>query len=183
MSNDQPNSEVGFRQDATKFFITEAGFFEFDIDGVLTTITGSQAKALLFYGGQVQVIANSAGVISTINMPSVGYIIYSIADAASNASAWFTSIAGTVGQVLTILMRGVGSTGSILMSTSGVSLVGLISGDLSSIRIQNSGIYRVGASTGVALLSGMGYIRLLCTAADEWSVIEKTGGIVEQGSA
>lgn len=173
------NSKVYMPQGADKLAIDSDGSFDFYGD----SLSGTQLKSLLYSPTQFSVIANSAGVLSVINLPSEGYIFFSIADAASNASAWFTSLTGQPGQVLYLVMRGVGSTGSVYISTSGVSIVGTISGDLSSISIQNSGIYRVGASTGVALLSGFGYLKLLCTASDEWSVLEKAGGVVERGSA
>lgn len=164
------------------FFDAQAGF-DFRFTSSNNTLSAAQMRALLWNQVQFSVIANSAGVLSVLNLPSSGYIIFSIADAASNASAWFTSIGNIPGQVMVLFMRGVGSTGSVFISMSGVSVVGTISGDLSSISLQNSGIFRVGASTGVGLLSGMGFLKLLCTGADEWSVIEKTGGVVERGSS
>ncbi len=169
MKENYPNSEVGFQRDAQRIFITESGYFQFNIDGTDFELTGLQLKTVLFMAGQTQVIANAAGVLSTTNLPSVGLIVFSIADAASNASAWFTSGA-LAGQILEITTRGKGSTGSVFISTSGVSLVGIMSGDLSSITIYNS-------------TNSHAYLKLKSLQDDEWSVLDFNGAnVVEHPS-
>ena len=163
--NTYQNTKVGYKSDG--FFMDDDGNFDFFGTG---TLTGQQMRSLLYPKAQFSVIANSAGVLSAFNLPSAGYIIFSIADAASNASAWLTS-APSPGQTMILLMRGLGSTGSVYISLSGVSLVGKITVNLSSISIQNS----VGSS---------GWVELLCTAAGEWSILRYSpAGVVQRGSA
>lgn len=150
--------------------LTAKDGFSFYFKDSSQAMTAQQMLSVLWAKTQHSVIANTAGVLSVTNLPSVGTIIFSMADAASNASAWFTSMAGVVGMQLILFMRGVGSTGSVYISTSGVSIVGTTSGDISSISIQNSA-------------ASSGRLTLVCTDTDEWSIMDKSAvGIVEQAS-
>lgn len=140
------------------------------------TITASQARALLWNPTQFSIIQEStgagSGVLSVINLPSAGFIIFSMSDAASNASAWMTSMTGIPGQRMILLIRGGQSAGSVFISMSGVSVVGTLSGDLSSFSLQQS-------ATHVS----QGYVELLCTAADEWSIVNFRGQLYQRGSS
>ena len=149
-----PNSKVGLEQGSIRFFIDADGYF--NVAG--SDLTGAQLKSMLYDNLTPTVIANSAGVLSTINLPAAGIVVFSIADAASNASAWLTSGA-SIGQTLTLYMRGVGSTGSIYISMSGVTLIGKTSGELSSISLQNSA-------------ASAAYVKLVATADGTWSIMD-----------
>jgi hypothetical protein len=117
------------------------------------------------------VIANSAGVLSVINMLSMtGWIIFSCADAASNASFAITS-GGVIGQELNLMNRGIGSTVSIRIVFSGCSCNGTLSGNLSCISIRGSA-------------GSYAFMKLVCVADDSWQVALKSGvGAVENPSA
>lgn len=133
-------------------------------------VSAAQMRALLWNQTQFSIIANTAGVLSVTNLPSAGVIIFSLADAASNASAWLTSTGGIPGQIMQLMVRGGGSAASIYISMSGVSLVGTLSGDVSSFSLQTS-------ATSNAT------IRLLLTDTSEWSIIDKSSGsVVERGA-
>lgn len=158
-------SKVGGEQGAGAFFIDSDGYLYVDSAG----LTGTELKNKLYTESQRTIIANSAGVVSTINLPITGYIVFSLADAASNASAWLTS-GPVAGQKMILTMRGVGSTGSVYISTSGVTIIGTISGEVSSVSLQNSA-------------NSMGVLTLQCFTDGEWSIVEKFGGVVERGLA
>ena len=160
--------KVGIEQDADKVYIREDGYMKFfDQD-----LTGAQLKYLIWSKAYQTTIINSAGVLSTLNLPSVGVVLFSIADAASNASAWLTSTSAIVGTEMMLLMRGAGVAASIFVSLSGVNLVGLGSGALSSLRLHMS-----------ATTISNAYVKLLCTAADTWSIMDKRGDVTEQGGS
>lgn len=165
--NTYQNSKVGQRQGAEAFFIDSDGNFEF----FGTNITGQEMyDRLVQVSTQLNatVIANSAGagsgVLSTTYVPSQhGLVIYSIGDGASNASAWITSC--LQGQRLILMTRGIGSTGSIKFSMlTGVSVIGLYSGALSTIDIGNSA-------------NSVGYVELVATADDTWAVVDFRGNV------
>lgn len=161
-------TKVGILQGGDTIFVKSDGYF--NVNGA--DLTGAQLRSLLYVGLQTSVIANSAGVLSVVNLTSAGVQIFSIADAASNASAWFTS-GPVAGQKMFLMMRGAGNAGSVFISTSGVSLVGTISTDLSSISLQNS-----------ADISSVGKLWLECFSDGEWSVVNRSlSGVVEQGSS
>ena len=160
--------KVGIEQGADTLYVREDGnmkFFDQDL-------TGAQLKYLLWSKTSQTIIANTAGVLSVINLPSAGVVIISAADAASNASAWLTSTSAIVGTEMLIMMRGAGVAASVFLSLSGVNLVGLHSGSLSSVLLHLS----------VAAVSNA-YLKLLCTAADTWSIMDKRGDTTEQGDA
>lgn len=164
--------KVGLEQDADKLYVREDGYMKFfDQD-----LSGAQLKYMLWSKTYQTTIANSAGagsgVLSTINLPSCGVVIISAADACSNASAWFTSTSATVGAEMFIITRGAGVAVSVFISTSGVSIVGLGSTDLSSVILHMS-----------ATTVSNAFVHLLCTDTDEWSIVDLRGDVIEQGSS
>ena len=160
--------KVGFGQDNDGLYVREDGEFKFfDID-----LTGAELKYLIWSKTYQTVIANTAGVLSVVNLPSAGVVMFSIAAAASNASAWMTSTSAIVGTEMILMLRGAGVVGSIFVSMSGVTVLGLHSAGLSSLKLHNS----------VAAVS-QAYVKLLCTATDTWSVMDKRGDVTEQGDA
>ena len=151
------NTKVQIPQGADRISIDNDGILDFYSDEV----TGEEAHRQLYRGVNSVVIANSAGVLSTINLPiSAGIIIFSIADAASNASAWLTS-GVKAGMRLFIITRGIGSTGSIIISTSGVTIN---DGRVSNIVVHNS------ADSAASL-------ELLGIADEEWAVVSTSGDV------
>lgn len=149
--NTYQNTKVQLPQGADRLSIDSDGYFDFYGD----TVSGEEAKGLLYNAVNPVVIANSAGALSVINLPiSAGIIIFSIADAASNASAWLCS-GVKAGMRLVLVTRGIGSTGSILISTSGVTING---GRVSNIRLRNSA-------------DSVGVVELLGIADEEWAVV------------
>lgn len=165
------NSKVGIEQDAERIFIDSDGYFNVNSND----ITGDQLDKFVQQRALQSIIANSAGVLSVINLPTgQDILIFSIADAASNASAWLTSETLVVGQQRTLIARGVGSVGSIFISMSGISVVGTLSGDLSSIHLTCS-------ATSFAC------VKLLATDTSEWSIVGRntdvSGCVVEEASA
>lgn len=152
------------------FFDAQTGF-EFYLGDSTTNLSAAQLRTLLWNQTQFSVITNTIGVLSVVNLPSAGIIILSIATGATDTSAWLTSTTGIPGQVMEIFIRGAGHDCSCYISTSGVSIVGLHSTDVSSFSLQGS-----------VATESMGYIKLLLTAANEWSVIHRRGQVVERGA-
>jgi len=151
------NSKVQIPQGADKISFDDDAVLDFYSD----EITGEEAHRQLYRGITTAVIANSAGALSVINLPiSAGIIIFSIADAASNASAWLTS-GVKAGMRLFVVTRGVGSTGSIIISTSGVTING---GRVSNIVVHNS------ADSAASF-------ELLGVADEEWAVVSTSGDV------
>lgn len=159
--------KVGMEQGGDRFYMKSDGEFKFyDED-----FTGAQLRNMTIGNFNQTIIINSAGVISAAggSSPPVipsdqGLIIFSIADAASNASARLCS--GKTGQILTIITRGGGSAGSVLIlvsgatsAISGVIVNGLNSGALSSIILHNSS-------------NSQAYIKLQCTTEGTWEVVD-----------
>jgi hypothetical protein len=157
------------------FFDAQAGF-DFYLTSVNNTLSAAQLRVLLWNNTTFSTIQEStgagSGVLSIINLPSAGMIVFSMSDAASNASAWLTSMNGIPGQRMILMIRGGQSQGSVYISTSGVSLVGTLSGDLSSISLQQS-----------AAVESQGYVELICTDTDEWSILNQRGQVVQRGSS
>lgn len=160
------NTKVQLPQGADRLSVDSDGYFDF----FGTTVTGQQMYNQLYSPLQNAIIINSVGALSVINLPAdTGYIIFSITDAASNASAWLTSGAKE-GQELTLMTRGGGSIGSVFISTSGVTIVGLLSGDVSSIQMHQSA-------------ASQAFVKMVCFTDGEWSIIETTGQVTLQASA
>ena len=160
------NTKVQIPQGADRLSIDSDGLFDF----FGSTITGQILFNVLYSRSIRQVILNSAGVLSTVNLPAdTGYVIFSIADAASNASAWLTSGAKQ-GQRMTLMTRGAGSTGSVRISTSGVTIKGLLSGDVSTISLHTSA-------------GSHAMVELVCFTDGEWAVVDFRGNLTLNASA
>ena len=142
--------------------------FSIDSDGYLdffgTQVNGQALYNQLGYAARASVIMNSAGagsgVLSVINLPNVGVLVFSIGDGASNASAWLCS-GVKIGQRMLIITGGVGvgSTGSIMISTSGVTING---GRVSRIGIRNS-------ADSIAM------IQLVGIGDEAWAIVSTVG--------
>lgn len=142
------------------------GTLSVDSDGKFsffgTEVTGQQLYNLLYSPLQNTIIVNTTSVLSVVNLPANnGTIIFSIAVSADDASAWLTSGAKE-GQELIMMTRGACSTASVFISMSGVSVIGFISGDVSSISMHCSA-------------ASQAFIRLRCLDDDCWSVMELSG--------
>jgi hypothetical protein len=165
--SDTYQEKVGMERGGDRFYMKSDGEFKF----YDTDFTGAQMKGVVNSPLNKTIVINSAGVLSANGgsappvLPSNhGLIILSIADAASNASARLAS--GKAGEVLTIITRGGGSAGSVLIlvsgATSGISGVavnGLMSGALSSIILHNSA-------------ASQAYIKLQCITDGTWEVVD-----------
>jgi len=155
--NTYQNTKVQIPQGAEKISFDSDAELDFYSD----SITGEQARDILYRATNTAIIANTAGVLSVINLPiSAGTIVFSIADAASNASAWFTS-GVKAGMRLFLVTRGVGSTGSIIISTSGVTIN---DGRVSNIAMRNS------ADSAAS-------VELRGIADEEWAVVSTSGDV------
>jgi hypothetical protein len=165
--SDTYQEKVGIERGGDRFYMKSDGEFKF----YDTDFTGAQLRNINKSALNKTIFINSAGLLSANGgsappvLPSDhGLIILSIADAASNASARLGS--AKVGEILTIITRGGGSTGSvkILLSGatdgfSGVSVFGLTSGGLSSIDMNNSA-------------TSQAYIKLQCFTEGTWEVVD-----------
>ena len=160
------NSKVQLPQGADTLSIDSDGKFSF----FGNEVTGENLNAILYGAMQNAVIANSAGVLSVLNIPAnTRLVIFSMTDAASNASAWLTSQVKK-GQQLTLVTR-TGLVASVFISMSGVTLIGTYSGSLSSISLQCSA-------------ASQAYLHLLATADDTWSIIGiNDSTVVQRGLA
>jgi len=131
-------------------------------------ITATQAKAVFDNGllaQKVSVIANSAGVLSTVNIPNVGIVIYSLAAAASNASALLGSC--VAGDEKILIFRTTGAVASVIISTLTASILirGFLSeGNISSIQARGSA-----ASNPIIKLLGIG--------TDSWAIVDTKGDV------
>lgn len=152
------NTKVQIPQGADRISFDSDAYLNFYGD----TITGEQARTFLYTNQLYQVIAASAGKLSVVNLPSGGTVIVSGSIGCSNMSAWLTSC--LAGARLRVVFRrnGMGdeSLGSVYISLSGVSLVGLSGQDLSSISLQNS-------------QGSAGYILFYAESDNEWAVVER----------
>jgi hypothetical protein len=131
-------------------------------------VSATTLEGLLYRAKEVQTIANSAGVLSTVTVPNVGTVIYSLATAASNASAL---IGGCVaGEEKIIFFKTTGAAASVLFSTvSGVILYGWI-GEVSSIAAHGSA-----ASNPIIRLRGID--------TDTWAIVDTAGQVTLNLSA
>lgn len=158
--------KVGLEQGGDRFYMKEDGEFKF----YDTDFTGGNLRNFLKALYTKTIIINSAGVVSANGgsappvLPSNhGLIILSVGEAASNASARLAS--GKVGEVLTIITRGRGSTASVKIMLSGgggfsgVSVVGIMGSVLSSIDMNTSA-------------ASQGYVKLQCFTAGTWEVVD-----------
>lgn len=164
------NSKVTIPQGSDRISFDSDGYMEF-YDG--NTITGEQLRTFQYTNKLNQIIAASGGAISVVNLPSGGTVFLSLSNGCSNASAWLTSCVAGAELYVVIRRNGIGgeSVGSVFISLSGVSLVGLTAQDLSSISLHNS--------SGSA-----GYIKFVCLSNNEWSVLERDiSKVVERASA
>ena len=160
--NTYQNSKIQLPRGADTLDVDSDGKFSF----FGNEVTGETLNALLYVAAQNQVIANSAGVLSTVNIPAnTRLVVFSLADAASNASAWLTSQVKK-GQRMTLVTRA-GLVASVFISMSGVTLIGTFSGALSSISLQCSAVSQA-------------YLDLLATADDTWSIIGISDSTVAQ---
>lgn len=158
--NTYQNTKVQIPQGADRISIDSDGLFDF----FGNQITGQIMANLLYNRSRSQIIINSAGVLSTVNLPSdVGLIVFSIADAASNASAWLCSGAKQ-GQRVILMTRGRGSAGSVKISPSGVTIIGLLSGNLSSFNLRCSN-------------ASQALVELMCVSDETWAVMDFRGNV------
>lgn len=134
-------------------------------------ISASDAQKTFNLGilkADVQTIANSAGagsgVLSTVTVPNVGIVVYSLAAAASNASALIGSC--LVGDEKLIIFKTTGAAASVIFSTATASIfIYGGGGQLSSITAHGSA-----ASNPV--------IRLTAIDTDTWAVTDVLGATV-----
>ncbi len=165
-----PNSKVGFEQNnnagaTDRLFVDSDGFFNFD-DG--TDIAGEQLKVLLY--DKLQQATVSASTASTtftttgVNLlDSIGLVIISMASNLLQGSFWLTScVQGR--NVIIKLTKGSCASGSIVISTSGCSIVGLLGSDVSVIHLINS-------TNSTAL------IELRAYQDNEWTVVNQLYGV------
>ncbi len=114
-------------------------------------------------------------------LPSMtGYIVLSMDDGQSNASARMAS--AHIGEELVIMLRGIGSTGSIIIyfsgnaaGLSGVAVIGQSEDALSRIHLQNSN-------------TSFAFVRFAGVADGTWAVIDNgesrgTGALVDEQPA
>lgn len=163
-------AKVGRTQGADELYVKDDGYFAFYSGDTAFKIAGDDARAVIYAQAQNTIIINSAGVLSTTTIPSLqGLIVFSITDAASNASAWICSC--KTGQRMTIMTRGGGSIGSVLLSTlTGVTMIGLLSGAISTINMhQSAGSHAI--------------VDFISTDDDEWSVVGVAGQVTLNASA
>ena len=137
-------------------------------------VTGTAAKAAfdnVALKQTVQVIANSAGVLSTVTIPNAGIVIYSLATAASNASALLGSC--VAGDEKILIFRTTGAVASVIISTLTASILirGFLSeGNISSIRAHGSA-------------ASNPQIKLLGIGTDSWAVVDTKGYVVVRPDA
>ncbi len=155
-----PNSKVGFEQNnnasaTDRLFCDNDGFFNFD-DG--NDVAGEQLKVQLYDTIQKTTITASATRLSILNLPeSVGLLILSLTSNLAQGSFWLTScVQGR--NVIIKLHPGSCASGSVVISTSGCSIVGLGGSDVSVIHLINS-------ANSTAL------IELRAYQDNEWTVI------------
>lgn len=152
------NTKVQLPLGADRLSIDSDGYFDF----FGTTVDGQSLKNQLAYACLPSIIANSAGagsgVLSIINLPNVGLIVLSIGDGASNASAWLCS-GVKAGMRMIIITRGIGSTGSVMISTSGVTIN---DGRVSRIGVRNS-------------VDSLAMIELVGIGDEQWAVVATVG--------
>ncbi len=159
------NEKVYRTQGADTFSIDSDGYLDFFGNAV----TGEQLKKMLYKQLQVVTIGQGAGstVLSITNLPSLyRFVILSMTSTMVQGSFWLASSPSVGDEVYLILRAGSCASGSIVFSTSGVSLVGLMGIAVSGFSLRNST-----NSTAMA--------HLLCLSDGEWSVLETRGGYTE----
>jgi len=167
--NTYQNARINLIQGGQILSIDDNGWFDFYGD----SITGQQMKGTLHAAAKVSVIGQGAGstVFSQTNIPnSAKYIIFSMTSNLATGSAWLCS-GPIIGQEMYIrIARGSCASGMVLISTSGVSIIGLMGSVLSIIRLYNSA-----ASCGAC--------HLICKQDGEWAVAAVYSHGVAAGSA
>jgi hypothetical protein len=148
MADQNNNTNIALEQGGDAFFFYQE------------RVSAESLKALLYKKTQVQIVANSAGRLSTISIPDVGFVIFSLATAASNASAW---LGGCIaGEEKVLYFRTTGAVASVFISMdASVTLWGPI-GLVSHIHAHGSA-----ASNPVITLRGI--------ADDTWAVVDTRG--------
>lgn len=145
---------VGREQGGGRFYMKEDGEFKFwDTD-----YTGKYLRNLFGSKSVITVIANSAGALSVTDLPSMGRIYFSIANAASNASARLA--VPSVGQQIWMYVDGITAGASVKVTAStGVTLIDL----------NNASVSIISLSAG-----NPGMIGLMCFTAGVWSIVENS---------
>lgn len=165
MSNETyQNAKAGRSQGAEEIYVQEDGYFAFYNGDTSFRTSGAELRGTVYAAAQNTIIINSAGALSVTTIPSLqALVVFSITDAASNASAWMCSC--QKGQKMTIMTRGGGSIGSVLVSTlSGVTIIGFLSGGVSTINMhQSAGSHAI--------------VDFIATDEDEWSVVGVAGQV------
>lgn len=153
------NNKVYFSQGGDRLAIDDDGLLEFYGEH---TLRGDDAKIWMIANNDRVIIAGSNGALSTVNFPSAGLLFVSLSAGGSNASAWLPSC--YAGARLRIICRRNGmaaeSIGSVFVSLSGCSLVGLDYQDLSSISLH----YSDGSAA---------FIEFVSYTDNEWTVVQK----------
>lgn len=150
MADQNNNTNIALEQGGDAFF-----FYQGRVDA-------ESLKAMLYKKTQTQIVLNSAGLLSTVSIPDVGFVVYSLTTAASNASAW---LGGCVaGEEKILYFRTTGAVASVFISMdAGVTLWGPI-GVVSHIHAHGSA-----ASNPVIVLRGI--------ADDTWAVVDYRGQV------
>lgn len=156
--------KVGIIHGADVFFVDDNGYMQF----AGTNFTGLQ----LYEALQKSTLENTAKVtigqgatstvLSVVNIPArtAKYIIISMTSTCTQASMWLTSVPAIGRELYIWIARGSCASGSVAISTSGCSIVGLhTKSDISVFHLRNS-------------TTSTGRVRLVATGATEWSVIE-----------
>jgi hypothetical protein len=150
MSDNTNNTNIALKQGGDSFL-----FYGEEVSAL-------SLKAMLYKKTQTQIIANSAGVLSTISIPDVGFVIYSLATAASNASAALGKC--TTGEEKTLFFRTTGAVASVIISLDTSVIVWGPIGLVSNIAAHGSA-----ASNPV--------IQLRAIDTDTWAVVSTAGQV------
>lgn len=151
------NARINLIQGGQILSIDSDGYFDFYGQD---TVTGVELRGPLLNAARMSRIGQSTDStkFSQTNIPnSAKYVIFSMTSNLATGSAWLCS-GPIAGQEMYILVtRGSCASGLVLISTSGVSLVGLMGSAISIIRLYNSA-----ASCGAC--------HLVCRTDGEWAV-------------
>lgn len=161
-NGDYPNSKVGLEQGAERFFQDSDGYY----NAAGNDIDGNEMKYQLYDAIQKTTIGQGATStkLSVVNLPAdVQLVILSMTSTTVEGSFWLTS--ALQGRTI-ILRQNMGSTasGSIVISTSGCSIVGLTGSDVSVIHLINS-------------TNSTGMITLKTFTDNEWTVVDVGDGV------
>ncbi len=150
-----------------------ADTLSFDSDGYMDffgyAMTGQQLYKRLYKSLKVLKIGQGAtsDVFSTINMPSAyRYIILSMTSNLVQGSFWLTSSPSVGDEVYLLLRSGSVASGSVVVSASGVSIVGQLGTAITLFHLMNS-------SNSAAMA------HLVCLSDGEWSIVDTKGGYAE----